>query len=263
MDRVGFHIFALFSSFLWFVLLWGLRLSSVTAGLALYFLILLLRRKIRDDRLVRKEKRLRVAIGGELALERLVLSEKERAHFETAMLLSMRYPLTLLQTGEEGTLCDRRGQKLLITFIQMPASASVGAAQVLDMQRAVRLHQADRGLLCVPCCISGEARVQAKNQPEISFLSREQLISLFGQANPATDEQLVALGRRKKAQTPVRILRVVLDRGRARRYACYGILLLLMYQFAPLLSYAAAGLVCVFLAAACRCVRENDSALFE
>ena len=105
MDGIGFHFLALFVSFFWFVLLWGLRLPAVTAAMALYVLILLLRRKILDDHLVRKEKALRAAIGGELALERLLLSPAERAHFETAILLSMQYPLVLLRTGEDGTLC--------------------------------------------------------------------------------------------------------------------------------------------------------------
>ena len=49
LDGIGFHFLALGASFLWFLLLWGLRLSSVLAGLALYGLILLLRRKVRDD----------------------------------------------------------------------------------------------------------------------------------------------------------------------------------------------------------------------
>ena len=42
LDGVGFHFLALSVSFLWFLLLWGLRLSSFLAGLALYGMILLL-----------------------------------------------------------------------------------------------------------------------------------------------------------------------------------------------------------------------------
>ena len=262
-DALGFHLFAFAFSFLWFILLWGLRFTSLAAGLALYGLIAALRKKVRDDHVARKEKELRCAIGGELALERLSLSLKERAHFETAMLLSLRHPLVLLESGEDGTLCDRRGEKILVSFVQLPPSSSVGAEQVLSFQRTIRTNGAERGLLCVPCGIQSAAREQAQNDPPVSFLSREQLIPLFGRVNPVTDEQLVALGKRKKFRQPLRIFHIVFNRSRARRYACYGCLLLLMYQFAPLFYYAAAGLACVFLAAFSRAARENRDSLFE
>ena len=258
LDGLGFHFLALGVSFSWFLLLWGLRLSSVSAGLALYGMILLLRRKARDDRLSRREKEMRAAIGGELALERLLLTQKERAHFETAMVLSMAYPLTLLQTGAEGVLCDIRGKKVLIAFLQRPASAAAEADHVLAMQRDIHLMRADRGLLCVPCGISGNAREQALAQPPVSFLSREEMIALLGRVNPATDAQLVDLGKRKKAPRPARLLHLALDRRRAKRYACYGALLLMMHLLTGFFFYAPAGLVCLALASACRCVRKRD-----
>ena len=259
LDGIGFHFLALAVSFLWFLLLWGVRLSSALAAAALYGMILLLRRKIRDDRVIRKEKQMRASIGGELALERLLLTRREQAHFETAVLLSMAYPLILLKTGEEGVLCDLKGKKVLIAFLQRHASVSAEADQVLAFQRDIRLLRADRGLLCAPCGISPRAREQALAQPPVSFLAREELIALFGRANPATDAQLVALGRRKKAPRPARLLRLALDRRRARRYACYGALLLLMHRFTHFFFYAPAGLLCLALAAACRCVkRKND-----
>lgn len=262
-DGIGFHFLALFSSFAWFILLWGFRLPALTAGAALYGIILSLRRKILDDHLVRKEKQLRAAIGGEMALERLLLSQPEIAHFETAMLLSMRHPLVLLRTGEEGTLCDMRGQKLLVSFLQKSSSASVSADDVLHLQRKARLNHASRGLLCAPCSISQEAKQQALSDPPVSFFSRGRLIALLGRVSPATDDQLVSLGRRKRKLSSFKLSRLALDRRRARRYACYGILLLCMYQFTHLFSYAAAGLACVFLAAACRCVQAKENLFMD
>ena len=258
MDGIGFHFLALFVSFFWFVLLWGLRLPAVTAAMALYVLILLLRRKILDDHLVRKEKALRAAIGGELALERLLLSPAERAHFETAILLSMQYPLVLLRTGEDGTLCGLRGKKILLYFVQLPASSSLNEEAVLSLQRRVRQLMADEGLLCVPCAISQKAIDQSQTSPPIHFYSRDQLISLFGRVSPATDEHLVALGRRKRSRPRRKLLHMILDPQKARRYTCYGCLLLLMHLFTRLFFYAAAGLLCVGLAAACRCVRKKN-----
>lgn len=266
MDGIGFHVFAYLGSSAWFIWQWGLRLPALTAGAALYGLIVLLRRKIRDDSLVRKEKRLRAAIGGELALERLLLSSPERANFELAMLLSVRCRLILLQITDAGILCSLKGEKILIAFVQLPASAALGAERVLFFQREVKKHHGSRGIMCAPCTVSPEAREQAEGQPGVSFISRETMISLFGSANPATDGQLVTLGQRRKKAPAARWLHSVLDIRRARRYACYGGLLLGMYQFTHLPYYAIPGLVCVFLAAACRCQKRDPddlSALFD
>ena len=261
MDGIGFHFAALTCGIMWFALLWGLRLSAVTAGLSLYALILLIRSRTRDSRVKRKEKQLRERIGGELALERLLLSPREQANFEAAMLLSLRAPLTLLRTGEEGTLCSLRGEKLLISFVQSPQCDTIQPGQVLALQRGVRRMKAQSGVLCAPCGISQKAKDQAEESVPVRFIDREKLIRLFGRVNPATDEQLVALGRRKKSRPAVGWLRVVLDRQRARRYFCYGGLLLLMYQFTHLIYYALPGLICVCLAAVSRCFPGNDPIL--
>lgn len=256
LDGIGFHVLMLGLCLLWFFLLWGARLPSVSAGLALYGMAVLLRKKARDDLVARKEAQLRCTIGGEMALERLLLSQPERANFEIAMLLSLRHALTLLKTGAEGTLCLRGGRKWLISFLQLPATCAVGPERVLSLQRDMRALGADRGLLCVCGKISQEAREQAGNT--VSFLPREKLVALLGSANPATDDQLVALGRRKKTPPPARWLPTVLNPVRARRYAVYGALLLAMYLLTHLLHYALPGLLCLALAAACRCVPGRE-----
>ena len=261
LDGLGFHFLTFSLSLAWFVLLWGLRLSSLTAGCALYVLVLLIRLKTRDGRLKRKEKQLRARIGGEMALERLTLCPRDQANFEIAMLLSLRLPLTLLRSGEEGTLCAYHEEKLLIAFQQAPEGETIGAGQVLALQKSVRQSGAQRGVLCVPCGISQSARDQAQGAVPVSFLSRDKLLSLFGRVNPATDQQLVALGKRRRQRRTVSLLRVALNRSRARRYLCYGTLLLLLYQLTHLLYYALPGLICVCLAAACRCVREEPDLL--
>ena len=259
MDGIGFHLAAALGSIGWFFLLWGARVSSLAAGVFLYFLLLLLRRKIRDDHLKRKEKSLRAAIGGELALERLVLSDPGKANFETAMLLSMRWPLILIQAREDGVLCQWRGKKAFVVFCQAPESYSVDGMRVMDLQRKIKAMHWDQGLLCVPCGISREAREQAVREPRVYFLPRDRLIALFGSVNPANNEDLVALGKRKKARPAVSLKEWMFHPRRARRYAWYGALLLCMYEVTHIFYYALPGLVCVLFAAACRCVRERDN----
>ena len=263
LDGLGFHILSFAFSFIWFIFLWGFRLPALAGGTALYILIVLLRKKIRDDQVTRKEKELRAVIGGELALERLLIAPPERAHFEIAMLLSLRYSLMLLQTGKDGVLCDVKGKKLLICFVQHAKKTKLTADDVLDMQRNTKLHNADSGLLCIPCSLSPEAREQAMEDPPVHFLSRETLIALFGEVNPASDSQLVMLGKRRKQRLARNIGPRILHEGRAKKYACYGALLLIMYQFTHLIYHALPGLICVFLAAACRCARKKQNTLSD
>ncbi len=258
-DSLGFHFFAYILSNFWFILLWGLGPSSLIAGAALYVMIVILRKKVRDDHVTRKEAELRAAIGGELALDRLLLTAPEKANFEIAMLLSLREPLTLIQAGEHGVLCARKGKKWLVSFLQSPAETSVGPGDVLALQREIRQMNADRGLLCACGKVSAEAARQAERDPAVFFLGREKLIAMLGSANPATDSQLVALGRRRKKAAPVHWVRLILNPARGKRCACYGALLLGMYLLTRLIYYALPGLVCVSLAAACRCVRREES----
>ncbi|MBR3018850.1 MAG: hypothetical protein IKH57_17500 [Clostridia bacterium] len=263
MDGLGFHAFTLILSNFWFILLWGLGFPAVVAGAALYVMIVILRKKARDDHVTRKEKQLRATIGGELALERLLLTDPAKAHFEITMLLSMRESLTLIQAGEKGVLCARKGKKWIVSFLQSPQESGVGPGDVLSLQREIRLMNADRGLLCACGKISAEARRQAEHEPPVSFFPREKLIAMLGSANPATDPQLIALGRRRKKAAPVHWLRLILAPSRGKRYACYGALLLGMYQLNRLLYFGLPGLACVFLAAACRCVRQEETAFME
>ena len=263
MDSLGFHVFTLIMSIFWFILLWGLCVPALTAGTALYAMIVILRNKARADQVTRQESRLRATIGGELALERLLLTDPTKAHFEIAMLLSLREPLTLIQAGEKGVLCARKGKKWIVSLLQSPQDISAGSSDVLALQREIKRLNADNGLLCVCGKISAEAQRQADHEPPVSFLSCEKLIAMLGSANPATDVQLVALGRRRKKAAPVHWLRLILAPAHGKRYACYGTLLLGMYQLNHVVYYALPGLACVFLAAACRCVRQEDTPFTE
>ena len=196
MDTLGFHFLAFLLCLGWFIFLWGLRLTAFLAGVALYLMILLLRRKTRDGRLKRRENRLRARIGGEMALERLLMTAPSRAHFEVAMLLSLRWPLTLLRAGDTGVLCAWKGQDALVAF--HPSTDDVTPGDVIALQREATMQHAGRAVLCAPGGVDPKAREQAASPLPVKILSREKLISLFGSAFPATDAQSVALGKRKK-----------------------------------------------------------------
>lgn len=260
MDGLGFHILTAVGCVGWFTLLWGVTLPSLLSGLALWGLVLLIRRKTRDGRLRRKEKNLRRRIGGEMALEEALLLPARQAHYEIALLLSHHCPLTPLSAGESGALCALRQEKVLLRFCPLPPAAQAGAEEVLSLQRAVREAGAGRGILCVPCGLSSAAAQQARGPVPVSFLSRDTLIRLLGEAYPVTDRQLVELGRRRR-QSPGAWLPVILHPDRAPRYLGYGALLMGMRLLTGQVFYAFPGLLCWGLAAACRCVGRKEEIL--
>lgn len=261
-DQIGLHLILLIFSFLWFILQWGLCLPALTAGFSLFLLLSFIMRKARDGRLIRREKQLRIRIGGEMALERLLTADPSRAHFEIALLLSMRHPLTMIKTGEEGVLCTLRGEYLLLSFQQCPFSGQITADHVLKLQRAARLHHAARGILCAPCPLSAQAKDQASGEIGVTFYTRDQLIQLLGVINPATDAQLIALGKRKKMRATGRQwLDHILDPRRMPRYALYGALLIGLYLITKLPYYILPGICCLGLAAASRCRKEKRERL--
>ena len=262
MDALGSRILLFFLCMGWFLFLWGFRLPSLTAGLALFGLLMLMEKKSRDARLARREKRLRMRLGGELFLEKLLMEPASRAHFEAAAVFSAAYPLTLLRSGEQGVFCTLRKENVLFSFLQLPASAQVNAAHVLSHQRAAREAGAGRLILCAPCKIAPDALRQAETQLPVTFLDRSMLIDHLGAACPATDIQLVELGKRKR--TPFSfscLLSLIFSGERARRYVMYGTLLLLLYFLTHLMYYGLPAMLCFFLAAGCRCFSQHKEIL--
>lgn len=258
-DRWGGILLMLLGSVLFFLLLWGMRLTAIVAGAAAFAMLLILRRKTRQSRLMRREKLLRARIGGELKMEEWLLAPPRRAHFEAALLLSgVHANLTLNRAGEEGVLCAMDGETLLIACARRHAESELSADDVAAFQRACLKSKASRGALCAVGKTSSFAREQAALPPRITLIGRARMIALAGAACPATDAQLVALGRRKREKKPLReLLRAVLDRRRAPKYLLYGLLLLCMYILTGAKYYPIPGCLCVMLMAVCRLHAEK------
>lgn len=105
LDSVGRGVLLMALGIGWFVFLWGLNLPALLAGIALGTLLLLLRRLYRQTTLVRRETALRCRIGGELLLEKMLLSEAKEAHFQAALLLEEKWPLRMQRITADGALC--------------------------------------------------------------------------------------------------------------------------------------------------------------
>lgn len=254
LDRLGRGVLMLALGIGWFTWLWGLNWLSMLAGVALGILLLLLRHCYRQMTLTRREKALRARIGGALYLEETLLCEAREAHERAARLLMKRWPLTLVEVTADGALCRQETELLLIQCLRMTAQSELSVSQLVDAYRAMRRQQANRAVVCVLGKTSARVAAQAEEMPvPVSIVRRETMLTLAGKCFPATNEQLVRLGERKRrVQQRGSLLRIMTQREKARRYWGYGVFLLAMYVISGSTWYALPGVICLTLVVVCR-----------
>ena len=153
LDSVGRGVLLMALGIGWFVFLWGLNLPALLAGIALGTLLLLLRRLYRQTTLVRRETALRCRIGGELLLEKMLLSEAKEAHFQAALLLEEKWPLRMQRITADGALCRQEkpsggAETLLVQCVRMPPEGELSTGQLVEAHRAMQRQQANRVILC-------------------------------------------------------------------------------------------------------------------
>ena len=247
----------------WFILLWGLTVPSVVAGLALGLLGQMALSCWRRENAVSREQALRRRLGGELFLEGMLLRSTKEAHRQAALLLEKQYEeLTIRTVGDDGARCDYRGQTLLVVCPAKPAECSFSAGEAALLERTAAACGADRIVVCLTCGCSGEAAAWAETAPiPIRFISRAAMLAMAGRTAPVTDEQLVALGARKRRSVPGSIAKSMLMPEKAKRYMTYGVGLMLLYVVTGLKYYPVPGGVCLMLSVLCRCVRQTPERL--
>lgn len=252
-DALGVLALIYAASVMWFVGLWGLGMPALLAGAALGTLLMMARACLRRQLLTRRERALRSRLGAELFMEELLLAEPGEAHRMAAELLGRRWPLAVLQNREDGVLCRQGEERLLIICLQTPPDGALSAGDLASAQRAVRRAGADRGVLCVPARTPPAilARAEQTRIP-LRIVRRETIAALAARAHPASDEQLVALGQRRRRGAQDGVLSLVFRRDKARRYFGYGLAMTLMYLLMGVRVYAVAGLTCLSMAVMCR-----------
>ena len=263
MDEMGLRLLIALGAVMWFVWLWGLGMPALLAGLALGLLGQMALTRWRRRAVAKREQTLRKQLGGEMLLEDMLLQPPRRAHFQAAMLLGQRYPLRMERVTEEGVLCISGGERLLVSCLPRPPACEVSPEDLLACQRAGRARGVKRCVLCLTCKCSAEARAWAETSAmPVRVISRETMLTLAGQANPATDAQLISLGKRKsRPGSGGSVLRIILDRSKAGRYMFYGTAMVLLYVVTGLKWYVLPGLALVLLAVTSRYLAREEEAL--
>ncbi len=262
LDALGIAALLYLLAAAWFVWLWGLTLPALLAGAALGTLLWLARNHWRKRTVHRREKALRSRLGGELMLENMLLAEAKEAHFHAAVLLAERWPILMRSVKDEGVLCCQGDETLLVQCLRMPADGELSVGDLLAAQRAVNRLQADRAVLCVLGKVSPKiaARAEAASVP-LRIIRRETLLSLAGQYAPATDEQLIELGKRRRPAERGHMLRLIFRPDKARRYHLYGLGMLIIYVLTDARLYAVPGMACLTMAVMCRVHPQAPDAL--
>ena len=263
LDGLGVCVLLYLLAVMWFTWLWGLNVPSLLAGAALGTLLWMGRHQWRKRTVARREKVLRSRIGAELMLESMLLAEPREAHFRAALLLAEKWPIAMQAVKEEGVICRQGEESLLIQCVRMPEDSELSVGDLLAAQRAVKRLKADRAVLCALGKVSPKTAARAEDAlVPLRIIRRETLLFLAGQYAPATDEQLIELGKRKRRPAGQGSLaRLVFRRDKARRYHLYGQLMLILYILTGARLYAVPGMVCLTMSVMCRWGRPGAETL--
>ena len=234
----------------WFVALWGLCLPALTAGTALGGLFWLCARLLGKKQVQKKEAVLRQTLGGELALEKLLLASPDEATFQCVQWLQARTRLQI----ESGGLGIWDGETVLFRLFAQHPGTEISSQQVSEVIREALQVKTQRLLLCTTAPLSQAAmRVAETEETKLRLVGREELIQLAGACSPATDEDLCRLKQRKPKRRSAREwMKVVLHPSRAKRYFWYGIGLAALTLATGQRFYPIPAAVCLLLFAGCK-----------
>lgn len=234
----------------WFVALWGLCLPALTAGTALGGLFWLCARLLGKKQVQKKEAALRQTLGGELALEKLLLASPDEATFQCVQWLQGQTRLQI----ESGGLGMWDGETVLFRLFAQHPGTEISSQQVIETIRKARQAQVQRILLCTTAPLSSAAcRLAETAEPSLRLVGREELIQLAGACCPATDEDLCRLKQRKPKRRSAREwMKIILHPSRAKRYFWYGVGLAALTLATGQRFYPIPAAVCLLLFAGCK-----------
>lgn len=254
MDRLGLCLLVLIACFVWFYYLYGSFPAAVLSSAAMTVLILKTIRLGEKRTLHKREKALRRRIGGEMAVDSLMLQTPTSAASNAATWLSQVLTLSDFEPKPDGILATHENETVFITCVQQHASSPTGCDATLACVRNARRENADICIACSTSDFAQEAILLVEDiSPKTRLLGRSGLIELAGVTAPASDEQLRALGKRRQQKFRRELFQArILDPAKKRRYLLYGTVLSLMYLLTRQLVHLIPAMVCLILVVLCQ-----------
>ena len=253
-DRLGLCLLLLLVSFAWFYFSFAAVIPAALSAAAMTVLILQTIRLGEKRTLFKRERELRERIGGEMAVDSLLLQTPVSAASNVAAWLTQTLSLSNFVPKEDGVLAQYEKESVFIACVQRHASAATGCDATLAAIRSARRENADICIACSTSDFSQEAVLLVEDlSPKTRLLGRSGLIHMAGMTAPATDEQLRALGKRRRQKFKRSLFQArILDPAKKRRYLFYGAGLSLMYLLTRQLIHLIPALVCLILVALCQ-----------
>ncbi|MDR0896704.1 MAG: hypothetical protein LBN04_02485 [Oscillospiraceae bacterium] len=253
-DRLGLYVLLLLGCFAWFYWLWGSVLPACASAVALSLLISRAIQLGERRTLKHREAALRRRIGGEMAVDSLLLQPAASAVSNAVSWMTQVVNLTDFQPKAHGLLAAHDAQRVWVSCLQKHAGSASGCDDVLACVRHARRESADICIVCSTSNFTPEAMQLAEDvTPRTRLMGRSGLIKMAGIAAPATDEQLRALGKRRRQQFRRELWQArILDPAKKRRYMIYGLGLCALYLLSRQLIYLIPALVCLLLFGLCK-----------
>lgn len=263
LNRIGLNLLVVTACATWFVFLWGFRASALVAGIALGCLVIFAVRLYNKRTVNLREEELRRRIGGELAVEKLLLADKRQAHFQAALWLGLSHPLKMQKSMNDGLLCTLDERRLLIHCIPRHESEKIACSDLVRVQKAVVLSKAEKGVVCVTAGLTDAAKQYVENAvPRLVIIDKKELVRFAGIMMPATNEQLVQLGQSKRRKGSKKMwTRHVLSAHRSKRYLLYGCGLMALYFITKLPYYPVPGVILICLSFLSRLYKQKSKPL--
>lgn len=253
-DRFALCTLIMIACIAYFYRLFGALKESLTAGLALFLLIMLTFALFERSTLTRRDKALRERIGGTIALEDLLLMPGKEAVCQTRDMLCLALGAAPLH--DSAMLYE--SETWLVCLAQCVKGASAGDGDVLS---AHRKRQEAGAAQCVLCCTGGFSPAAVRTaewvDPPIRLISGPQLAALFGRLHPASDADIARhLSRQRRPYSFSRMRQLALSPAKQKKYLLCSFLLLLFYLVSGSTSCLASCLLSYVLALLCK--KENS-----
>ena len=252
LDRLALRVLLFLLSVGYFFALWHSGAPSLLAGSALFALVMLTLLLLERRTLARRDRALRVRVGGAIALEELMLLPAAKAEGRVCLLLA-----ETLGGAAQGSVLSYAGKTYLVRCAQTLPGSAAGEGDVLAAHRAKAASGAELCILAGTGGFTPAARRAAEwMEPPIRLIAGRQLALLFGQQHPATDAEIARRARRQR--TPFsrgRIRALALAPAKQGRYLLVAFLLALLYLFLRSLLSLVFALTAFVLAMLC--AREN------
>lgn len=254
LDRLGLYLVVPLLCCAYFYAVFRRIAAALPAGLALSVLVLMTIHMGEKRSLKGREEALRRRIGGEMAIESLLVQSPESATSNVIGWLCQVLALDQFEPVDNGTIAHHEMGSIFISCLQKHPSGIATVDDVLCAIRNARQHSVDIVIVCATCDFSPQAeQVAEEATPRTRLLGRSGLISMAGVAAPASDEQLRALGKRRRQKFRHEIWKTrILDPAKKRRYLLYGVGLSLLYLASRQVIYVIPALVCLLLFGLCR-----------